>query len=49
MSLIKNDFEKGKIKKEELLKTVRNKLEEYNIENNTIEFYLSIFSELYLE
>ena len=49
MSLIKNDFEKGKIKKEELLDTVRNRLEEYNIKNDTIEFYLSIFSEMYLE
>jgi len=49
LSLIKNDFENNKIKKEELLKTVRNKLEEYSIKNDTIEFYLSIFSELYLE
>ena len=49
MSLIKNDFEKGKIKKEELLDTVRNRLEEYNIKNETIQFYLSIFSEMYLE
>jgi len=49
MTLIKNDFEKGKIKKEELLDTVRNKLEEYNINEETIEFYQNIFYEMYLE
>jgi len=47
MSLIKNDYEKGKIKKEELLNTVRSRLEEYNTEE--IEFYLNIFSDMYLE
>jgi len=49
MSLIKNDYEKGKIKKEELLDSVRNKLEEYNSKEEDIEFYIKIFSELYLE
>ena len=49
MSLIKNDFENNKIKEEELLNIVRNRLEEYDINNDTIEFYLSIFSEMYLE
>jgi len=49
MSLIKNDFENNKIKKEELLDTVRNRLEEYNTKNEIIKFYQSIFSEMYLE
>jgi len=49
MGNIKNDFEKGKIKKEELLNTVKRRLEEYNTKNETIEFYLSIFSEMYIE
>jgi len=49
MSLIKNDFENGKIKKEELLDTVRKRLEEYDVKEEIIEFYLEIFSEMYLE
>jgi len=46
---IKNNFEKGKIKREELLDTVRNILEEYNTKEEDIEFYIKIFSEMYLE
>ena len=49
MSLIKNDYEKGKIKKEELLDSVKRRLEEYNSKEEDIEFYIKIFSELYLE
>jgi len=49
MSLIKNDFEKGKIKKEELLDSVKRRLEEYNSKEEDIEFYIKIFSKLYLE
>ena len=49
MLLIKNNFENGKIKKEELLDTVRKRLEEYDIKEETIEFYFKIFSEMYLE
>jgi len=36
MLLIKNDYERGKIKLEDLLDTVKRRLEEYNIKNNTI-------------
>ena len=49
MSLIKNDFEKGKIKKKDLLDTVRTRLNKYNSKEEDIEFYIKIFSELYLE
>jgi len=49
MSIIKNDFENGKINKEDLLNTVKSKLEEYNIHNDTITFYQNIFFEMYLE
>jgi len=49
MSLIKNDFENNKIKKEDLLDTVKNRLEEYDAKEEDIKFYLEIFSELYLE
>ena len=48
MTLIKNDFENNKIKEEELLDTVRNKLKEYNINEETIKFYQDIFHEMYL-
>jgi len=49
MSIIMNDYEKGKIKKEELLDTVKRRLKEYNTKEEDIEFYLKTFSELYLE
>jgi len=49
MSIIKNDFENGKIKKEKLLDTVRSRLEEYDTKEKDIKEYLKIFSEMYLE
>jgi len=49
MTLIKNDFENNKIKEEELLDTIRNKLEEYNTNNETIKFYQDIFYKMYFE
>ena len=49
MLLIKNDFENNKIKKEELLDTVKSRFKMYNTKEETIEFIQCIFSEMYLE
>jgi len=49
MSTIKNDFDKNKIKKEDLLKVVKKRLLEYTSDEKEIETYLEIFSEMYLE